>query len=356
MDIMQFEGRKREHIKHALDPANQATGLSGLDRIRLVHEALPDFDFDETSLESICLGHACVTPFYIAGMTAGCSDAPRINMVIARACLERGWAMGVGSQRRDLEEAVSSGDWLKQWRDFRDQVPQLTIFANIGLTQLVDVDEKRLFKLVDALSAQALVIHVNSLQEALQPEGTPYFHGAFETLSRICRGMSGFGVPVVLKETGCGFSLRTLQRVAELNLAAVDISGLGGTHWGRIEGARSQAGSLRSRAALTFADWGEPTVDSVLAAKTALSGKRTEIWASGGVRSGLDVAKLIALGSNCAGYAKPALEAALSGQDQLREWMELQEFELKLALFCSGHRTPTDLRSSKENVWTRKGI
>lgn len=343
IDTQQFEGRKRDHIRHALNPAHQAAGLSGLDRVHLRHEALPDLDFRDVRLDSTCLGRLAPTPFYVAGMTAGHSDASKINRTLALACAERGWAMGVGSQRRELE--AGDGGKLDHWKELREEAPGLVLFANVGISQLISSDPSDVRKLVDSVQAQALAVHLNALQEVLQPEGTPSFKGALEALRRTC---TEIGIPVVLKETGCGFSPRTLKKVAELGLTAVDVSGLGGTHWGRIEGARSDEASVQARAAATFADWGEPTVDSVIAAREALP--KTEIWASGGIRSGLDAAKLIALGSHRVGYAKPALEAALLGPEALRSWMEQQEFELKVALFCTGCASPLKLREAGAEI------
>jgi isopentenyl-diphosphate delta-isomerase len=209
--------------------------------------------------------------------------------------------------------------------------------GNIGLSQATKADPKALKKLALNLGADAFAIHLNALQEALQPEGTPNFSGGVSALRKLCRT---FGVPLILKETGCGFSEKTLKKIKTLKLAAVDVSGLGGTHWGRIEGMRSMAAGdqIRAQAAETFANWGVSTVDSVRAARKILP-KTTEVWASGGVRSGLDAAKLLALGANRVGFAKPALEAALLGDAELDAWMTKIEFELRLALYSSGYRT-----------------
>jgi isopentenyl-diphosphate delta-isomerase len=342
MSIGQFEGRKREHLQHALNPAHQAIGLTGLDRVQLAHEALPDLDFQEVKIESRCLGRPSPTPFYIAGMTAGHAEAPKLNRVLAYACAERGWAMGVGSQRRELPEFSTSSESPDLWAGLRKDVPKLVMFANIGVSQLIRSPLASVRRLVDSLQAQALVVHANALQEALQPEGTPQFKGALPALRKVC---AEIGVPVVLKETGCGFSAATLRRLAGIGLAAIDVSGLGGTHWGRIEGARAGDGSLQGTASETFAEWGESTVDSVVAARRELNGADTEIWASGGVRTGLDAAKLIALGAHQVGFAKPALEAALVGGDKLRQWMATREYELRVALFCTGSESPAALRA-----------
>ncbi len=350
MDIQRFQSRKREHLRFALDPAHQAEGLSGLDRIRLIHDALPDLDISDVRLGAPCLTRTLPTPYFIAGMTAGHDQAIQLNRLLARACARRGWALGVGSQRRELE----GGSPIDDWGRLRNDAPGLVCFANIGLSQLPSANFDSLHGLVEGLGAQGLVIHANSLQECLQPEGTPRFRGSLARLRELCATL---GIPVILKETGCGFSARAVEKLRGFRLAALDVSGLGGTHWGRIEGARSllaksQANGddlgVLSGASETFADWGESTVDSVLAARTVLP--EVSVWASGGVRSGLDAAKLIALGAERVGFAKPALEAAMKGEAALDQWMERMEFELKVALFCTGSVSPSGLKG-REGAW-----
>ncbi len=357
MDTALFEERKRDHIRHALDPSNQASGLSRLDSVRLHHDALPELDFDEVTLAGTCLGSPVKAPLFVAGMTAGHRDASHLNRSLARACAARGWAMGVGSQRRELQ-----GELIDDWKELRKEVPSLVLFANLGLAQVRTASNEQIGRVIDSIGAQALCIHLNVLQECMQPEGTPQFRGGLARIVELSRSLH---VPVVLKETGCGFSRRTLERISDFPIGAIDVSGLGGTHWGRIEGARAattitgeserKVDALRARAARVFADWGVSTVDSVLSASQILP-ERVEIWATGGVRSGLDAAKLIALGAHSVGFAKPALEAALMGEKSLHEWMESQEFELKTALFCSGHSSPQQLRergvAQGSDVWT----
>ena len=374
---VQFESRKRDHIVQALQPRNQSTEAAGLDSLQLVHEALPELDFSEISLETPLFGQVSgrlrieKTPFYVAGMTAGHPDAPQLNRTLALACAERGWAMGVGSQRRELEDPASAK--IDQWKSIRAEAPGLSLIANLGLSQLIRTPLDQVRRLTDSIEAQAIAIHLNVLQEALQMEGTPEFRGGLEAIQKLCRATS---VPVVLKETGCGFSASTLERLAQVlagtELLAIDVSGVGGTHWGRIEGARSQdrltaasgasvseqwqrAAELSARAAETFANWGMTTWQSVAAAGRVRSaaqarrGKESriwEVWASGGMRSGLDAAKMIALGAHRVGFAKPALEAALTSPQALRDWMEQQEFELKVALFCTGSKNPAVLRET----------
>jgi isopentenyl-diphosphate delta-isomerase len=183
----------------------------------------------------------------------------------------------------------------------------------------------------------------------LQPEGTPHFKHGLRALENICKNSK---VPVILKETGSGFSPATLRKIRKLGLSAVDVSGLGGTHWGRIEGGRAP-GTLFQAASHTFANWGEGTIDSLFAAKASFSKtkKKPELWASGGIRNGLDAAKAIAIGANKVGLAQPALEAALEGEAALHAWMDRIEFELKIALFCTGSKDVTALQ--KETKWQK---
>jgi isopentenyl-diphosphate delta-isomerase len=241
------------------------------------------------------------------------------------------------------------------WKQIRDERPNLVLLSNIGVSQLIEADPMQILALASSIGAQGIVIHLNALQEALQPEGTPHFKGAIEALELLIESSE---LPVILKETGCGFSKSTLKKISKLGVKAVDLSGLGGTHWGRIEGSRAStnlgAESLQAQASKTFAEWGIPTVETVIAAQKVLP-ETVEIWGSGGVRSGLDAAKLIALGAHRVGYAKPALEATLLGYEKLNQWMALQEYELRVALFCTGSADPKELRE-KEKSWTTNDI
>jgi len=348
--IIEFEKRKREHIELSLADANEAMGLSGLDSIGLVHEALPEINFSDIKLQHKSLGEVLETPFLVSSMTAGHIDSVDLNQRLAKACQSRGWMMGVGSQRRELFDAKASNEWAK----LRKAAPRVKLIGNIGLSQLIHSSVDSIKSLVAALQASALFVHTNPLQEALQPEGTPEFKGGLKALSQLCQQLN---VPVVLKETGCGFSVATLQRLKETGLKAVDVSGFGGTHWGRIEGARAQASGsksalIKAQAAKTFSHWGVSTVQSV---SNALElNPDYEVWASGGVRTGLDAAKLFAMGANKVGFAKPILQAALAGEEALDVKMEVLEFELKTALFCTGAESIGALQSKKAWVWTKK--
>jgi isopentenyl-diphosphate delta-isomerase len=213
------------------------------------------------------------------------------------------------------------------------------LYANLGIAQVIHTPIDSLRRLIDALQADAFVIHCNPLQECIQPEGTPYFKGAWEVLHQLVPALP---VPVIIKETGCGFSSSTLQRLDTLGVAAVDVSGLGGTHWGRIEGLRANEKSMHRRAANTFRSWGEYTVDCVRQAQAIAPS--FEIWGSGGVRNGLDAAKLFALGASNVAFAQPILAAAMQSSEQIVSLMQAIEYELKVALFCSGSASLSALK------------
>jgi len=321
----------------------EALGRSGFDRIRLEHEALPELNLKEVDLATKFFGYKAASPFFISSMTAGHQNGEAINLTLARVASQRRWPMGLGSQRRELTDPSAA----LEWKRLRRLAPNGFFFSNLGLSQLIVNKTEKVLALVSALEAGALIIHTNPVQECLQPEGTPEFKGGLKALEKICKLSP---VPVILKETGCGFSAATLQRVSKIGLAAIDLSGYGGTHWGRIEGGRAANDSAQKNAALTFKDWGIGTVaclENCAGLKT-----KSEIWASGGIRSGLDGAKAIAMGARKVGFAKPALEAALAGEARLDAWMQSMEFELKMALFCSGNGNPESLRKGT-NQWQK---
>lgn len=334
-DHGQFERRKHSHIELALMPSNQAHEHNTFDKLSFVHEALPDLDFDEISISSERFGSSVSNPFMVASMTAGHRQAKTINGHLMSACADMGWAMGVGSQRRELTDPKAADEW----RTLRRENPSVSLFSNLGISQLIKTSMVQIQRLTDVLRADALIVHCNPLQECIQPEGTPTFKGCWHALESLVKALP---LPVVVKETGCGFSKETLSRLNEIGVSAVDVSGLGGTHWGRIEGHRAVDCSLRHQASKTFQHWGIDTVQSV---RNACEVKPSfEIWGSGGVRHGLDAAKLFALGASTVAFAKPLLEGALKSTDEVLSVMSVIEYELKVAMFCTGSRVLSDLR------------
>lgn len=340
-NLKKFEQRKREHIELALLEQNQCIDAD-IDHLILIHEALPDIDFCDIDIQICSLNKAWATPFFISSMTAGHTDSININQVLAEAAAEQGWAMGVGSQRRELSDEKAK----KEWQDIRKSNPKVKLYGNIGIAQLITHSVSEIISLCDNLQAEALFVHCNPLQECIQPEGTPNFAGCYNAISKLCQELT---IPVIIKETGCGFSKNTLKKLKQCNIAAVDVSGLGGTHWGRIEGARTNS-PIQKNTANAFKHWGISTLQSLFNAQSIQP--NYECWASGGIRSGLDAAKFLAIGANRIGIAKPMLESALKGTQNVIDCMQSFEYELKTALFCTGSKNINQLRES--NRWQLK--
>lgn len=329
-----FEQRKRDHIELALLPENQMSGPSPFDAVTLCHEALPDLNFNALSIQSTRFKKTIPTPFLVSSMTAGHEQAPLINRTLMEACAHSGWAMGVGSQRRELKDRKAASEWTALRRDFA----AVSLFSNIGIAQAISAPCTLIEDLTAAIHAEALIIHCNPLQECIQPEGTPDFAGCYDAIAALVEALP---IPIVIKETGCGFSKNTLLRLNELGVAAVDVAGSGGTHWGRIEGHRA-TDEIRKSAAKTFQHWGINTVQSLMLAQSIQP--NFELWGSGGVRTGLDAAKVAALSATTIGMAKPVLEQALISVDAVRAFMQIIEYELKVALFCTGSLCLTELQ------------
>lgn len=338
----QFEQRKQDHIRIALDPRSQTAGQSGLDSIELIHEALPDMNFKEvdisTSFSFAGSAFPLSSPIFISSMTAGHEKGREINEALARLSDRRQILMGVGSQRRELNDSNAAEEWIR----VRKQAPKARLIGNIGIAQLIQSPIDKVRRLADSIQAVAFFVHLNPLQEALQPEGTTDFRHGLEAIENLVKML---GIPVVIKEVGSGFSVETLKRLNQTGVFAVDMSGRGGTHWGRVEGYRSQENELLYNVAQTFANWGFSTTQSVLNAKAAHV--NYEIWASGGVRNGLEVAKLCALGAQKVGLAQPFLRAALEGDDSLESLLNQLELELKISMFCTGSKNLKDLQTKR---------
>ncbi len=338
-----FESRKQDHIKLSLDPRTEAKEFNDLDKVDLIHDALPEINFDQVNTTVKALGTELSVPMFVSSMTAGHSGSVNINEVIATVCARRNWLMGVGSQRRELHDVQAQNEWKR----IRKVAPNVKLVGNIGISQLIISNTSDIERLVDGLEAIAIFVHTNPLQECFQPEGTPRFSGGIKALEKLCREIK---VPVILKEVGCGFSVNTLTKLKNIGLTAVDVAGRGGTHWGRIEGYRSENDSPLYQAAQTFKAWGISTVESIQNGKTA--NPDYQLWASGGVRSGLDAAKLVAIGASLVGLARPILEGAVEGETLLDKKMQLLEFELKVAMMCSGAKTISDLQTGER--WKMK--
>ena len=334
-----FEDRKKSHLDLALKKSSQSLQPTGFERIRLRHEALPELDFEEISCQTSWRGHSLKAPFFVCSMTGGWSDSPAFNLKLAQACEKRGWLMGMGSQRGQLDHPFK----IKEWEEIKKACPQLKLLGNLGISQALKSPFQKMIQLIEALDVAGMIVHLNPLQEALQKEGTPQFKGGLERLKALTQELAEQSppIPLIVKETGCGFCLETLDRLTGLGLSAVDISGAGGTNWGRIEAGRYGAEDFRSMTGPSFADWGIPTLQSLMFAQQ--KPRDYDVWASGGLRNGLDAAKALSLGATLAGFGWPILQALQTGPKALDQTMARLEFELKVSLFCSGSKNIKEL-------------
>jgi isopentenyl-diphosphate delta-isomerase len=253
--------------------------------------------------------------------------------------------MGVGSQRKELQDLTAANEWAS----IRKTCPRVKWAANLGLSQLIQTPLDSVKRLIDNLEAVAFFIHLNPLQECLQPEGTPFFKGGLKTIENLAQQIK---IPIIVKEVGCGISVHTAQRLREIGVHAIDVSGAGGTHWGRIETYRSEPEDVRHKVGLTFKDWGLDTVETLLALDQM--NLPFELWASGGVRSGLDVAKLLAMNAKMVGVAQPFMKAALNSTEDVIKLMNQFELELKIAMYCTGVEKIDDFKQRKVWQWIKK--
>jgi isopentenyl-diphosphate Delta-isomerase len=327
--------RKDEHLRINVDEDVAAKGVeTGFDDWRFVHRALPEIDLDAVDLRTTFLGHRVDAPLLISCMTGGTDQTRVINQRLARIAQAHGLAMGLGSCRVLLEQP----DVLPTF-DVRDIAPGVPLLANLGAVQLnlgVGVDECR--HLLRVLRADALVLHLNPLQEALQPSGNTGFAGLLARIAAVC---SGLGAPVIVKEVGWGIAADLVMRLFDAGVAAVDVAGAGGTSWSEVERHR-MSDAVRARVAAAFAGWGIPTTDALIHARVA--SPNGVLIASGGVRDGIDVAKALTLGADSVGIAGPLVRAAAAGDDALDETVTVILEELRLAMFCAGAARVFDLR------------
>jgi isopentenyl-diphosphate delta-isomerase len=334
------EKRKAEHLRLASSPEVGARVSPGWDDVQLVHQALPRTDLGEIDLSVEFLGRHLNAPLLIAAMTGGHSSAHAVNAALARAAQRHGLAMGLGSQRAGLNNPAVAHTYAVA----RQEAPDAFLIANIGAAQLVSqgsgksLEPAQLQQAVDMIGADALAVHLNFLEESVQPEGDRRAAGLREALAAAIHLLS---VPAIAKETGAGMSRETALELRDLGFSALDVGGAGGTSFAAVEGRRAKdRGDRRGeRLGQVFHDWGVPTAVSVAAASAA----GLPLVATGGVRSGLHAAKAIALGASLVGVARPLLQAALEGDEAVDEWITHFIEELRVAVFLTGGTSVADL-------------
>ena len=332
--LTKTQQRKKEHLELCLDTTSVSSQFgTGLDRYSFVHNALPELDIDELDVSTKFLGKPLQAPILISSMTGGFELARQVNRNLAAAAQDLGLAMGVGSQRVAIEEPSVADSFA-----VRDVAPDILLLSNLGAVQLnygYTVDHCR--RAVEMIGADGLILHLNVLQEAVQPEGNRNFRGLGEKIAEVCRQLE---VPVVAKEVGSGISAEVAVRLKHAGVKAIDIAGRGGTSWYAVEAQR--AAQRGKPAETTFSGWGIPTEEALVAVRKSVPD--LQLVASGGVRTGLDIAKCIALGADMTAFGQPLLAAALESPEKVVQFISGIVQEIKITMLCVGARNLDELR------------
>ncbi len=322
------EQRKADHIRINLEEDVNFNKLtSGLENYFFMHEAVPEIDLANVDTTTQLLGKTLQRPLLISSMTGGTAEARQINLMLAEAAQATGMAMGLGSMRAAIED-----QYLIPTYQVREVAPDILLFANVGVVQLnYGYGLEQCQRAVDMIDADALILHFNILQEAVQPEGDGNFSNLLPKIEAVCSKLS---VPVIAKEVGWGFSKKAAKQLADAGVAAIDVAGAGGTSWSQVEMYRAPTKRL-AQVAGAFIDWGIPTAVSLKYCREAAP--NTPIIASGGIHNGIDVAKCVALGATAVGLAGHFLRAAdTNGVEGIIELAEILTDELRIAMFCAG--------------------
>jgi isopentenyl-diphosphate delta-isomerase len=325
--------RKADHIRINVEEDVASRARSGLERYRFDHQALPEIDMAAIDTRVTLFGRALAAPLFVSSMTGGTPEAGRINHNLAIAAQRQGLAMGLGSMRAAITRPESAASY-----NVRDVAPDVMLFANLGAIQFnygFGVDECR--RVIDLVRADGLILHLNPLQEAVQPEGDVNWAGLLRKIERVARALNA---PVIVKECGWGISTRAARDLASAGVAAIDVAGAGGTSWSQVEMHRANSDAQR-RVAAAFADWGIPTAESIVQARQGAPD--LPVFASGGLTSGVDGAKCIALGARMFGLARPLLRAATQSAEAVETEMDVLLGQLRVAMLCVGARNLTEL-------------
>jgi len=322
------EKRKADHIRINVQEDVDFKGLTtGLEYYYFDHQALPELDFAEINTSTKLLGKTLLSPLLISSMTGGTAEAHEINLTLATAAQHAGIAMGLGSVRAAIEDPE-----LIYTFQVRDVAPDILLFANLGAVQLnYGYGPSHCQQAIELTGADALILHLNPLQEAVQPEGDSNFSGLLLKIEQVCRHLE---VPVIAKEVGWGLSRKTAKRLVDAGVSVLDVAGAGGTSWSQVEMHRAPS-KRHARVAGAFIDWGISTADSIQYCREIAPD--IPIIASGGIRNGIDVAKSIALGATLAGTAGDFLRAAVAGGvEAVIDTAGAFSDELRVAMFCAG--------------------
>jgi len=346
--VAPIDQRKADHIKINLEKDVRSALTSGLEKYHFIHEALPELDLERVDTSLKLFDKQLAAPILISSMTGGTAEAETINLRLAEAAQEMKIAMGVGSQRAAIEHPEQAKTF-----QVRRVAPDILLFANLGAVQLnygYGIDQCR--RAIDMIQADALILHLNPLQEAVQDAGDVNFAGLAKKIEEVCKKIE---VPVIAKEVGWGISAKTASLLADCGVSAIDVAGAGGTSWSQVEMHRAPDEFTRQLAA-TFVGWGIPTAESILNVKRALYNAKHAvpgvlIFASGGIKDGLDIAKCIALGATLGGMAGQFLKAAAASTEQAVEMMRLTKRQIEVTMFAAGVGSLESLKVGKLESW-----
>lgn len=335
--MRETQTRKADHLRICLDEDVQFHGVTnGLERYRFTHCCLPELNRSEIDLTTKFLGKSLGAPLLISSMTGGTERARTINFRLAEVAQHYKLAMGVGSQRVAVENPQVADTFA-----VRSHAPDILLFANLGAVQLnysYGLDE--CLRVIDLCQADALILHLNPLQESIQSNGDTNFRGLLDKINNVCMKLP---VPVIVKEVGNGISAAIAQKLLEAGVAAIDVAGAGGTSWAKVESER-ELNEKQRQLGLTFANWGLPTAECITSIRAIAP--EIPLIASGGLRNGLEVAKAIALGADISGLAWPFLQAADESADAVDALVQLLIAEITTVLFCTGNATLSQLKHS----------
>ena len=335
-----IDARKKDHLRIAASgEAGFRNKTSLFEEVDFVHQSLSELALADVNLETEILGHRMSAPIFIAGMTGGTEEASAINQDLAKAAETYSLGFGVGSQR-----AMAEHPELAATFQVRDVAPNVFLVGNIGAVQAKEIGVKRVEKLIEDIGANALAIHLNPAQELVQENGDRDFTGLLKTIKELANGLS---VPVLAKETGCGFSLETASALQSAGVAAVDVSGAGGTSWTAVEALRASKGSKSASLGEELWDWGIPTAASA----TVCARNGLEVIATGGIRSGRDIACALALGAKAGGLAAPFLKAQREGgYDKICEVIENLMESIRAIFLLTGSKDLAALQKAPKRL------
>jgi len=338
--VTPISSRKADHIRINLDENVNSALTTGLERYHFKHRALPELNLDKVDLSLNLFGRDLRAPILISSMTGGNDEALIINQILASSAQQTGIALGLGSQRAAIDHPE-----LAPTFQVRQLSPDVLLFANLGAVQLnYGYGVEHCLRAVEMIEADALIMHFNPLQEAVQINGNTNFSGILKKVEEICRSLP---VPVIAKEVGWGFSEQDVRLLANAGIAAIDVAGAGGTSWSQVEMHRAED-EYQAQLAAAFVDWGIPTSDSILNVRKVAP--ELKIIASGGLRSGVDIAKCIALGATLGGMASPFLKAAVHSLERVIQTIEEIRREIQVCMFAAGVSNLGELRSTELTV------